>query len=193
MNDNQNINNNNNNVNNNVQEENNNMDMVELANDISESKGILNDDTTTKPQDDFSDKTINAVEKVMNTTDYTRYFGSDEVKQYKLYGTLCYIPLVAFYFKYFKKLESKSNYMKYHIKEGVNLSLFWILTVVVSKVLYAMFTRQYLMSTETPLLVKFISFVLYCLSITFTLIGLYNTNAGKSKDLPLIGKYKFLK
>ena len=79
------------------------MEMIEFSNDITESKGVLTDDTTTKPQDDFSDKTIGAVNKLINTTDYTSYFGTEEVKKYKLYATLCYIPLVALYFKYINK------------------------------------------------------------------------------------------
>ena len=76
------------------------IEMVEFSNDTSE-KGILSDDTaTTEPQNDFSDKTIDAVDKLINTTDYSKYFGSNEVKQYKMYATLCYIPLVVLYFKY---------------------------------------------------------------------------------------------
>lgn len=179
---------------NNTQANNNSMEMIEFSNDIAESKGVLNDDTTTtKPQDDFSDKTINTVNKLINTTDYTSYFGTNEVKQYKNFATLCYIPLVALYFKFFKKLDAKSKYMQYHIKEGTNLTLLWIFAIVISRVLYTLFTKKYLMSEETPGWVSFITYVLYCLAIVITIVGLYRTSNGKSKDLPIIGKYKFLK
>lgn len=178
---------------NNTQANNNSMEMIEFSNDIAESKGVLNDDTTTKPQDDFSDKTINTVNKLINTTDYTSYFGTNEVKQYKNFATLCYIPLVALYFKFFKKLDAKSKYMQYHIKEGTNLTLLWIFAIVISRVLYTLFTKKYLMSEETPGWVNFITYVLYCLAIVITIVGLYRTSNGKSKDLPIIGKYKFLK
>lgn len=179
---------------NNTQANNNSMEMIEFSNDIAESKGVLNDDTTTtKPQDDFSDKTINTVNKLINTTDYTSYFGINEVKQYKNFATLCYIPLVALYFKFFKKLDAKSKYMQYHIKEGTNLTLLWIFAIVISRVLYTLFTKKYLMSEETPGWVSFITYVLYCLAIVITIVGLYRTSNGKSKDLPIIGKYKFLK
>ena len=64
------------------------IEMVEFSNDTSE-KGILSDDTaTTEPQNDFSDKTIDAVDKLINTKDYTKYFGSDEVNEYKIYAIL---------------------------------------------------------------------------------------------------------
>lgn len=169
------------------------MEMIEFSNDITESKGVLTDDTTTKPQDDFSDKTIGAVNKLINTMDYTSYFGTEEVKKYKLYATLCYIPLVALYFKYINKLGSKSKYVDYHIKEGTNLTLLWIISVIISKVLYVMFTKKYLMSEETPVWVNFVSYTLYCISIILTVVGLKRANSGKSKDLPVIGKYKFLK
>ena len=80
---------------------NSNIEIIEFSNDTSESKGILSDNTsTTEPQNDFSDKTINAVNKLINTTDYSNYYGSEEVKQYKMYAVLCYIPLVVLYFKY---------------------------------------------------------------------------------------------
>ena len=65
---------------------NSNIEIIEFSNDTSESKGILSDNTsTTEPQNDFSDKTINAVNKLINTTDYSNYYGSEEVKQYKMF------------------------------------------------------------------------------------------------------------
>lgn len=169
------------------------IEMVEFSNDITESKGILNDDTTTKPQNDFSDKTIDVLNKIVNTADYTSYFGTEEVTKYKTYAIMCYIPFVALYFKYIKKIGTTSKYVDYHAKEGINLTLLWIITVVVSKILYATFTKVYLASSETPVWVSFISYVLYTVSIVLTVLGMYRTNKGKSIDLPLIGKYKFLK
>ena len=65
-------------VNNNIskESENSNIEIIEFSNDTSESKGILSDNTaTTEPQNDFSDKTINAVNKLINTTDYSNYYG----------------------------------------------------------------------------------------------------------------------
>ena len=101
------VNNQDNQINNiNKENEKSTIEIIEFSNDTSESKGILTDDTaTTEHQNDFSDKTIDAVDKLINTTDYSKYFGSDEVKQYKMYATLCYIPLVVLYFKYFAKIE----------------------------------------------------------------------------------------
>lgn len=193
---NQNINNSevvNNPVNNNFENKSETIEMVEIANDTTESKGVLNDDTTTKPGDDLSDKTIATVNKLINTNDYTSQFGIEEVNKYKMKAILCYIPLVAFYFKYATKLGKESKYMDYHIKEGLNLSLFWIFTFIVSKLLYTLFTKRYLMSEVTPVWVNFTTYLLYCLSIVLSLVGLYRTYNGKSKDLPIIGKYKFLK
>ena len=72
--------------------ENSSIEMVEFSNDTSE-KGILVDNTaTTEPQNDFSDKTIDAVDKLINPKDYTNYFTAEEIKQYKMSATLCYIP-----------------------------------------------------------------------------------------------------
>lgn len=183
-------------VNNNIskESENSNIEIIEFSNDTSESKGILSDNTsTTESQNDFSDKTINAVNKLINTTDYSNYYGSEEVKQYKIYAVLCYIPLVVLYFKYFAKLNNKSKYMAFHINQGINITLLWIFTFIVSKILYVLFTKKYLMSEETPGWVSFISYILYCISIVLSLVGMYRTYKSKSQNLPIIGKYKFIK
>lgn len=170
------------------------IEMIEFSNDTSESKGILSDNTaTTEPQNDFSDKTINAVDKLINTTDYSKYFGSDEVKQYKMYATLCYIPLVVLYFKYFAKMDTKSKYMAFHINQGMNVTLLWAFTFIVSKILYALFTKKYLMSEAIPEWVSFVSYILYCISIIMSLVGIYRTYNSKSQNLPVIGKYRFIK
>lgn len=169
------------------------IEMVEFSNDTSE-KGILSDNTaTTEPQNDFSDKTIDAVDKLINTKDYTKYFGSDEVNEYKIYAILCYIPLVVLYFKYFMKMDTKSKYMAFHINQGINVTLFWTFTFIVSKILYALFTKTYLMSEVTPGWVSFISYVLYCMSIVLSVVGICRTYKSKSQNLPIIGKYKFVK
>ena len=160
---------------------NSNIEIIEFSNDTSESKGILSDNTaTTEPQNDFSDKTIHAVNKLINTTDYSNYYGSEEVKQYKMYAVLCYIPLVVLYFKYFAKLNNKSKYMAFHINQGINITLLWIFTFIVSKILYVLFTKKYLMSEETPGWVGFISYILYCISIVLSLVGMYRTYKSKN-------------
>lgn len=170
------------------------IEMIEFSNDTSESKGILSDNTaTTEPKNDFSDKTIDAVDKLINTTDYTKYFGSDEVNKYKISAILCYIPLVVLYFKYFAKMDTKSKYMAFHINQGMNITLLWAFTFIVSKILYVLFTKKYLMSEVTPGWVSFITYILYCISIVLSLVGMYRTYKSKSQNLPVIGKYRFIK
>lgn len=178
----------------NKENENSNIEIVEFSNDTVNEGEILKDDTASSTTNtDFADKTIEAANKLINTTDYTKYFGSDEVKQYKMSATLCYIPLVSLYFKYYSKLDTKSKYMAFHINQGINITIVWVFTFVFSKILYALFTKKYLMSEAIPGWVSFVSYMLYCISIILSLVGLYRTYNSKSQNLPVIGKYKFIK
>ena len=83
--------------------------------------------------------------------------------------------------------------MAFHINQGMNITLLWAFTFIVSEILYAFFTRKYLMSEVTPGWVSFISYMLYCFSIILSLVGMYRTYNSKSQNLPVIGKYKFIK
>ena len=191
MNDNQNnINqtNQNNNQNTNGQSQN-----INNTNNTNQNDKIEMVDLTTKPaSEEFSDKTINFFEKIVNTKDYTNTFTKEEVVPYRITATMCYIPFL-FLLPLLTGKYKKSRFIYFHINQGLNITLAWAVVFFINKVIRSLFTTTYGYSSVTPGWVDFISYMLYCLVITITVVGMINTFNGKSKDISIVGGFRFLK
>ena len=191
MNDNQNnINqtNQNNNQNTNGQSQN-----INNTNNTNQNDKIEMVDLTTKSaSEEFSDKTINFFEKIVNTKDYTNTFTKEEVVPYRITATMCYIPFL-FLLPLLTGKYKKSRFIYFHINQGLNITLAWAVVFFINKVIRSLFTTTYGYSSVTPGWVDFISYMLYCLVITITVVGMINTFNGKSKDISIVGGFRFLK
>lgn len=191
MNDNQNnINqaNQNNNQNTNGQSQN-----INNTNSTNQNDKIEMVDLTTKSaSEEFSDKTINFLEKIVNTKDYTNTFTKEEVVPYRITATMCYIPFL-FLLPLLTGKYKKSRFIYFHINQGLNITLAWAVVFFTNKVIRSLFTTTYGYSSVTPGWVDFISYMLYCLVITITVVGMINTFNGKSKDTSIVGGFRFLK
>ena len=191
MNDNQNnINqvNQNNNQNTNGQSQN-----INNTNSTNQNDKIEMVDLTTKSaSEEFSDKTINFLEKIVNTKDYTNTFTKEEVVPYRITATMCYIPFL-FLLPLLTGKYKKSRFIYFHINQGLNITLAWAVVFFINKVIRSLFTTTYGYSSVTPGWVDFISYMLYCLVITITVVGMINTFNGKSKDTSIVGGFRFLK
>lgn len=157
----------------------NNIEMVELGNGKSKSE-------------DFSDKTIKFIEGVVNTKDYTNTFTKEEVVPFRILATLCYVPFL-FLLPLLTGKYKKSRFLYFHINQGLNLTLAWAIVFFVNKVFRSLFTTTYRYSSTTPGWVDFISYVLYCIVIAITVVGMINTFNGKSKNTSIVGGFRFLK
>ena len=157
----------------------NNIEMVELGNGKSKSE-------------DFSDKTIKSIEGVVNTKDYTNTFTKEEVVPFRILATMCYVPFL-FLLPLLTGKYKKSRFLYFHINQGLNLTLAWAIVFFVNKVFRSLFTTTYRYSSTTPGWVDFISYVLYCIVIAITVVGMINTFNGKSKNTSIVGGFRFLK
>lgn len=157
----------------------NNIEMVELGNGKSKSE-------------DFSDKTIKFIEGVVNTKDYTNTFTKEEVVPFRILATMCYVPFLFLLLLLTGKYK-KSRFLYFHINQGLNLTLAWAIVFFVNKVFRSLFTTTYRYSSTTPGWVDFISYVLYCIVIAITVVGMINTFNGKSKNTSIVGGFRFLK
>lgn len=157
----------------------NNIEMVELGNGKSKSE-------------DFSDKTIKFIEGVVNTKDYTYTFTKEEVVPFRILATMCYVPFL-FLLPLLTGKYKKSRFLYFHINQGLNLTLAWAIVFFVNKVFRSLFTTTYRYSSTTPGWVDFISYVLYCIVIAITVVGMINTFNGKSKNTSIVGGFRFLK
>ena len=154
--------------------------------------GVTNTNTEVNKAPDLADKTINAVENFMNTDDHINEHARADVNKNKTNATLCYLPLVVFYFIFTNKYKN-STYLHFHANQGLLVSLLYIVSVVISQFLIILFEKDGLVLNTIPGWVSFISYVLYCICFALTLFGVINTVNESSKELPLIGKIKILK
>ena len=139
---------------------------------------------------DMSDAAINAVENFVNTTDHTHNYTIDSVKGDKVPAILCYIPFVSLFFLANKKKIS-NDYFRFHINQGLIITIIWFLTIVLSKILTSLFNSTDDYTHTTPGIVYFIVSILYIGTIMLSLFGIVNTAENKSKELPIVGKIRF--
>ena len=158
---------------------------------MQENKNTENDNQSNDNKD-FADKTIESVEKFMNTKDYANLYTKEEMNKYKISAIVCYMPLVVFYFIITQKYKH-SKYLFFHVNQGLNISILWVIVFIISGLLKSLFTVDSLIRSYLPGWISFIIYVLYCCSFFLSLFGIINTSNGKSKELPIIGKFKILK
>ena len=142
--------------------------------------------------EDFSDKTISFIEKVVNTKDFTNTFTKEEVVPFRILATMCYVPFL-FLLPLLTGKYKKSRFLYFHINQGLNITLAWFIVFFFNKVFRSLFTTTYRYSSTTPGWVNFISYVLYCIVIAITAVGMVNTFNGKSKNTSIVGGFRFLK
>lgn len=157
---------------------------------VDKDGNVINNNNNQEP--DIADKTIDAVEGFINTCDHKKEFNSEEVKKYKTSAMICYIPVVPFYYILTNKLK-QSNYLKFHVNQGLNVTILCGIVFFISSVLKVIFTTNSMLRDNTPGWVSFITYILYCISFLAIIFGIINTYNNSSKELPLIGKIKLLK
>ncbi len=141
---------------------------------------------------DIGDNIIGIAENIVSEEDYSEYFKNEDVRNNKEFAIISYIPLVAFYVLYTKK-HKESDYLSFHVNQGIILSISWIVVVIITFILKAIFTIHGLGIVKVPMLISFICFILYSLVIILTIFGLYHSIKGISKKLPIVGKINIIK
>ena len=138
----------------------------------------------------FGEKTIKAIEDFANTEDHSKEFLID--KERKTAAAVCYLP-IFFLFAYLQPKYKKDEYIRFHVNNGIVLTLSYILVEIVSNILIKTIKIDNVFSKVTPRFVYVFTFILLCVPMSLSVFGIFNTFAGKSKELPIIGKIKILK
>ena len=141
---------------------------------------------------DIADKTIDAVEDFIDTKDHHKEFNSEEVKKYKTASIISYIPLVCLYYIATNKYK-ESNYLKFHVNQGVTITLGFVIIFFVDKILSSIFSSGSLVINNTPGLISIMLYILYFVLLLAMFFGIINTANGLSKEIPIIGKFKLIK
>lgn len=141
---------------------------------------------------DFADKTIDAVEKFMNTKDHVNEHHKSDIEVNRVVACICYIPFL-FLLNMFSKNYKDSKYLHFHVNQGIIVSLVWLFVITFTNLLGTIFLKESIFTTHLPKIISFINYILHCIAFLYSLFGLVNTYNGNSKELPIIGRIKILK
>ncbi len=127
------------------------------------------------------------ITKIIDVDELT--FNKEEVEENNKYAILCYIgPL--FLIPILDSKYKKSKYLLFHVNEGFNLFAFEIFIFIIIGLINTIFTSTI---NYYPMWLSVIDFIIYAIVVILMLTGIVNAVNGKSKELPLIGKYRFIK
>ncbi len=138
--------------------------------------------------DEDKDKNV-IITKIINIDDITDNFSKEEVEEYSKYAIISYIGFL-FLIPILIKVHKKSEYVLFHVNEGFNLFALELFIFIVLGLLSSIFVK---VTYSYPMWLSVVNFVLYATVVILMLLGIVNAVNGKSKTLPIIGKYKFIK
>lgn len=138
--------------------------------------------------DEDKDKNV-IITKIINIDDITDNFSKEEVEEYSKYAIISYIVFL-FLIPILIKVHKKSEYVLFHVNEGFNLFALELFIFIVLGLLSSIFVK---VTYSYPMWLSVVNFVLYATVVILMLLGIVNAVNGKSKTLPIIGKYKFIK
>lgn len=128
-----------------------------------------------------TEKVEEAVKNFLNTTDTTAQFDNADIESGKIMAILAYLfggllfflPLVA---------ASNSKFGKYHANQAFTLLLVSIVLAIVGIIIGLI-----------PVVGAIVGTILGICVLAYMVLGMVNAATGKAKELPIIGKYTFLK
>lgn len=148
--------------------------------------------------EEFIDNVKETAENIVNTPDETDKFTKKDIKNNKGMAILAYIfvpiPLI---------FERESKFVKFHINQGFNLFVTFIVYAIVYGILSKVTLIEQLCSINglefhcgryvVPWFVE-LPFLLIGLGLVIALIyGIINVINGRAKQIPIIGKFSLLK
>lgn len=126
--------------------------------------------------------------KAFDTKDSTYEMNSDDVRDNKFMAILSYLGALVFV-PFFA--EKNSKFVRYHAVQGMNLFIISVIVGVIAAIAVKLlsFNSSFLGGLWDLVIITPISLAIVALSV----IGIVNVVRGHSKELPVIGKIKFVK
>ena len=112
----------------------------------------------------------------------TKKFDKKDIEENKAMACLAYIIAPVPYF-----VEDKSKWVRYHAIQGMNLFILTVLYALSVSIISSVFLFDF------PILKAILKASLYAFMIIYALIGIITVCNEQAKELPLIGKFKFIK
>ena len=151
-----------------------------------------------KKEGTFKENLLETTSDILDTKDETSGYKKNDIKPNKGMAILAYIfvpiPLI---------FEKKSKYVKYHVSQGFNLFICYIIHALFYKLFYALTSYETYCNRngfeykcgqfDIPLLVKLPFLVIGLILFCFSILGIINVINGKARQIPVIGKIDLLK
>ena len=119
---------------------------------------------------------------LVSVKDNTKKFDKKDIEENKAMACLAYIIAPVPYF-----VEDKSKWVRYHAIQGMNLFILTVLFALSVSIISSVFLFDF------PILKAILKALLYAFMIIYALIGIINVCNEEAKELPIIGKFKFIK
>lgn len=129
------------------------------------------------------------ITKIIDLDDYSIKYDKSDVEKNMKYAVMSYIGFL-FVVPILNGAYKKSKYLLFHVNQGFNLFIIELFVFVILGFFNSIFVS---IIGNTPLWLSAINFVLYILIVSLMLYGIVNTINGKSKKIPILCKYKFIK
>lgn len=117
-----------------------------------------------------------AKEMLNDVKDTTNDYNKEDIQNNKIMSAICYISflvIIPFFF------EKKSEWVKFHAKQGMNLFIYEVIVLLLSKILFFIGDVIGIMG----------SLIFFLLS----LIGIINVCNDRAKELPILNKISLIK
>ena len=157
-------------------------DIKVLANDIKENFEEKTKDIKKEIKETTEELKDKAEEILKKTKDNSKKFDKKDIEENKAMACLAYIIAPVPYF-----IENKSKWVKYHSIQGMNLFIINVLlclfvSIISSLIFWPFFILKALLKAA-----------LYSFMVIYAIIGIINVCNCEAKELPIIGKFKFIK
>ena len=135
--------------------------------------------------DDFSDKVGQVVNEFENPPEYTGEFDPADIQKNKTISLFSYIGILLI-IPWMARPNSK--FARFHVNQGIVLLLANIVVNIIERIIRGLF--------DSTVLIGPFNIVFWIVEVFFfvvMIIGIINAVNGRAKELPFIGKIRFLK
>ena len=154
--------------------------------------------TRKKKEETFTENLLETTSDILDTKDETVDYTKGDIKRNKGMAILAYlfvpIPLL---------FEKRSKFVKYHINQGFNLFICYILHALCYKVFYKLTVHEVYCTRngfniqcgkyDIPTIVKLPFLIIGLILVALSVLGIINVINGKAKQIPILGKFNILK
>ncbi|MBQ4054091.1 MAG: zinc ribbon domain-containing protein [Clostridia bacterium] len=144
---------------------------------------------------DFWNKIVSWFKKQLNTDDHSAMLDPRDVNDNKVFGIFAYLGLFCLIPMF--AAPKNSRFSRYHANQGLLLLICNVIYAIISALLnlikVPVYRYGFRVGSATPVAISVILAILSLPLIALAVLGIINVVKGKCKDLPFIGKFKFLK